>query len=80
MTVKEKIEKKKARLQMYYAAEEAILGGAQSYSMGSRTLTRASLSEIKGMISSLEEEIDALEKQMNGRKARKAFAVIPRDF
>ncbi len=80
MTIQEKIKKKKTRLDMYYAAEQAILGGAQSYSMGTRTLTRANLSEIKNMIDTLEDEIDQLEKQQSGRKPRKAFGVVPRDF
>ena len=47
LSLKEKLERKKKRLEMYYKAEEAILGGAQSYSLGSRNLTRANLSEIR---------------------------------
>lgn len=71
------IERKKARLEMYYAAEEAILGGAQSYTIGSRSLTRANLSEIDAMIDKLETEIGVLEA---GKKPRKAFGVTPRDI
>lgn len=80
MVNREKLKKKRERLQLYYAAEEAILGGAQSYSMGSRSLTRANLADIKAMIVSLEDEIEQLEKQAAGRKPRKAFGVVPRDF
>ncbi|RDY28646.1 DUF6148 family protein [Lachnotalea glycerini] len=80
MTVKEKISKKKVRLEMYYTAEETILGGAQSYSMGTRSLTRANLAEIRNMISVLEDEIQELENLEKGKKPRKAFAVVPRDF
>lgn len=80
MRAKEKLERKKNRLEMYYKAEEAILGGAQSYSLGSRNLTRANLSEIRKMIDQLEEEIEQLVATVNGRKPRKAFAVVPRDF
>ena len=42
---------------MYYQAEEAILGGAQSYSLGSRSLTRANLAEIRKTIDELEDEV-----------------------
>ena len=80
MTIAEKIEKKKARLELYYTAEEQILGGAQSYTLGSRSLTRANLSEIKQMIDTLEDEIAELEGLEAGKKPRKAVAVIPRDF
>ena len=45
-----RLEEYKARLEMYYQAEEAILNGAQSYSLGSRNLTRANLSEVRQMI------------------------------
>lgn len=80
MTIKEKISRKKNRLDMYYAAEEAILGGAQSYSMGSRSLTRANLADIKSMIDILEKEIGELENIRSGKRPRKAFAVVPRDI
>jgi hypothetical protein len=71
------IERKKARLDLYYAAEEAILSGAQSYQIGSRTLTRANLRTIETMIKKLEAEVGVLE---DGRKPRKAFGVTPRDI
>ena len=57
----------KNRLEMYYQAEEAILGGAQSYSVGSRSLTRANLSEITAKIKELEKEKANLESMLNGR-------------
>lgn len=40
------------RLKMYLEAEKAVLSG-QSYTIGERTLTRASLSEIRDAIDSL---------------------------
>ena len=80
MRTREKLERKKKRLEMYYQAEEAIIGGAQSYSLGSRNLTRANLSEIRKMIDQLEDEVERLEAAVSGRKPRKAFAVVPRDF
>ena len=80
MREREKLERKKIRLEMYYKAAEATVGGAQSYSLGSRNLTRANLSEIRKMIDQLEDEIDQLAAKVSGRKPRKAFAVVPRDF
>lgn len=79
-TIAERLKRKRSRLEMYYAAEEAILAGAQSYSIGSRTMTKANLSEVRKMIDTLETEIDELEKQQTGKKPRKAFSVVPRDF
>lgn len=80
MYTKEKLQRKKKRLEMYYQAEEAILGGAQSYSMGSRSLTRANLTEIRNTIDRLENEIEQLEAVAKRRSPRKAIAVVPRDF
>lgn len=69
----------KERLELYIKAEAAILEGAQSYSIGSRNLTRADLSEIRKMISTLEDGIDELEAELSGGSRRKCIRVIPRD-
>lgn len=61
-----KIDILKQRLQMYLDAEAAILAGAQSYSIGSRSLTRANLSEIQSMIDQLSDQIDSLEGYQRG--------------
>lgn len=79
-TIEQRIDRKKKRLEMYYQAEEAILGGAQSYSLGSRSLTRANLSDIRNMIDQLEKELSELEAKASGKHPRKAFSVVPRDF
>lgn len=80
MYTKEKLQRKKKRLEMYYQAEEAILGGAQSYSLGSRSLTRANLAEIRKTIDELEDEVEQLEAVASRRSPRRAIAVVPRDF
>lgn len=46
-----------ARYALYLAAEAAIVGGAQSYSIGNRTLSRADLDVLR-------KEIDLLEKKL----------------
>lgn len=78
--IRERLQIKRDRLALYLKAEEAILDGAQSYTIGSRQLSRASLADIRSEIRKLEDDIASLEAQLEGRKPRKAFAVLPRDF
>lgn len=47
------------RLALYKAAERAILEGSQEYQIGKRRVTRASLSEIRAEIVSLESRLAA---------------------
>lgn len=75
-----RLNRLKLRLDMYYEAEEAILGGAQSYKMGTRELTRAQLSNIKDMIAYLEKEIAAEQSKQSGKGRNRTFGIIPRDF
>lgn len=69
----------KSRYEMYLKAEAAILEGAQAYSVGTRTLTRANLADIRNMLSTLESGIDELEVKLAGGGRRKCVRVIPRD-
>lgn len=73
---KERLERYKNRLDMYYSAEEAVLLN-QEYRMGTRSLKRADLSTIREAIKDLENQIIALEA--TGGK-NKAGRFIPRDF
>jgi hypothetical protein len=66
------------RLQQYLDCESAILSGAQEYSIGSRRLTRADLSEIAEMIRYLEREIANEEAKANGRGRNRVIGIIPR--
>ena len=70
------LEMKKARLGKYYIAEEKILN-SQSYSLESRTLTRANLKEVQTMIQKLEGEVAALEA--HGSTKRRVRRVVPMD-
>jgi len=54
------LERAEKRLDLYYKAEEAILSG-QEYSLGTRKLRRADLSDVQSMIRTLEKEIKSLE-------------------
>ena len=81
--IEEKIKTKKDRLSSYYAREKEMLnGGVQSYGVGTRNLTRynTDLSAIRKAIKELEDEIAELEGLLNGRKPRKAYGVVPRDW
>lgn len=69
MTKKEALQK---RLELYIEAEQKILLGAQNYTIGSRTLTRADLGTIRKAIDDLAAQLDALELK-GGRQKRVTF-------
>ena len=66
------------------AAREAytalLSGQVQSYTIGSRNLTRLDLAQLKKEIDALEKEIDDLTAEMSGKKRRRALGVVPRDW
>lgn len=69
------LDQKKKRLQRYYEAEEKILN-SQSYSLGSKQLTRADLSKVQSMIAKLEAEITSLEERGTAkRRCRRALPI-----
>lgn len=70
------LEMKKRRLELYYEAEEKVLN-SQSYTLGSKTLTRADLASIQNMIKKLEGEISLLEKY--GTTKRRSVRIVPVD-
>ena len=80
---KERLQKRidytEKALDEYYKAEIAIVGGAQSYSVGSRSLTRASLAEIRKAINDLENLLNNLKSQLNGRGRNLMIKGVPRD-
>lgn len=74
-----RLEMLQTRQDAYIAAEAAILGGAQSYAIGSRNLTRANLMEVRAAISDLEMQIASEKNRANGGRIR-TIGVIPRDI
>ena len=70
------LEIKKNRLKRYYEAEEKVLN-SQSYTLGSKTLTRADLTSIQNMIKKLEGEISSLEQY--GTTKRRSVRIVPVD-
>ena len=71
-----KLDELRERLALYRKAEKKILQG-QSYTLGSRQLTRASLSSVQKMIDQLENKIDALEQR--GTTKRRLLRGVPVD-
>lgn len=84
MTGKEKLEKKKERLELYYKREKLMLSarGIQSYGTGSRNIERynTELSKVQEAIKVLENEIEELETVLEGKSTRKAAAVVICDW
>lgn len=73
----------RSRLTLYLNREaEMLSGGVQSYSIGSRNLTRynTDLSAIRDTIKQLKQEIAELEAELAGGKPRRAVGVVPRDW
>ncbi len=74
--MEEKKRRLQKRLQLYEEAEERILAG-QSYTIGSRSLTRANLADVQKMISSLASQIASIDANAGKRKVAR---IIPRDY
>jgi len=78
----------RARLEFWREAlkklREAYLalldGGAKSYRIGTEELTRLDLTSLAKRIEDAEAKVDELETLVDGRKARKSFAVVPHDW
>lgn len=76
-----RLDFRKKALEAARAAYVALLEGqAQSYSIGSRNLTKFDLPKLKEEITSLEKEVDGLSAMLNGGKRRKAAGIVPRDW
>jgi len=75
----EKLARTQARLAVYYDAELAVLSG-QAYTIGTRSLTRASLPTIREQIDNLENRVDELKSQSEGNGLRKTYRITPRDL
>ena len=55
-------------------------GGVKSYTIDDRQLTRFDLPDLKNAIEQMDDEVDELEAQLKGRRPRKAFGIVPRDW
>ena len=82
-SIRERLIRVTQRLDAYYAAELAILSGAQEYSIGSRSLRRGDLDTIRKEIEALEKQKDELETALatcSSPNKRKTVRVLFRDL
>lgn len=78
----------KARLQFWKTALEKLQaayialidGGVQSYTIDDRSLTRFDLPKLKAEIKEAEQKIAEYTALLRGRKPRKAFGIVPKDW
>lgn len=79
--LKARIAFKKSALEKLRAAYIALIdGGVKSYTIDDRTLTRFDLKDLKDEIEETEKELDELEALLEGKRPRKAFGVVFRDW
>lgn len=55
-------------------------GGVQSYTIDDRTLTRFDLPDLLREIKEAEKKVDELTAISGGKKPRKAFGIVPRNW
>ncbi len=72
------LKRAKTHLEAWLDAELAI-STAQSYSMGSRTLTRANLPEVRKQIDYWRNQVSQLEMQASGKRMRRTKQFVPID-
>lgn len=73
------IEIAKEHLDIWLEAEIIVATG-QSYTIGSRTLTRANLNEIRKTIDYWENKVSAIEKSNKNNGRNRILRVVPRDL
>ena len=66
------------KLQTAYVA--LLEGGAKSYTINDRQLTKLDLPDLLKQIEEAEKKVDELEALLEGRSRRKAVGVIPREW
>lgn len=76
-----KLEFHKSSLEKLREAYIALVdGGVQSYTIGSRSLSKLDIAKIKEEIKYHEKEISGLEAELSGGRRRKAVGIVPRDW
>lgn len=66
------------KLQKAYLA--LIDGGVKSYTIDDRSLTRFDIDKLREEIHAEENRVDELTAMLKGKKPRKAFGVVPRNW
>ncbi|MGM9640370.1 MAG: hypothetical protein ACI3V3_03290 [Faecousia sp.] len=79
--LKESLAFWKSALSKLRAAYLALLdGGVKSYTIDDRQLTRFDLPDLQEEMAAAEKKVNELNALLSGRRSRKAFGVIPRDW
>lgn len=81
-------EELNSRLEFHKSARDAaqtaylalLNGQVQSYSIGSRNLTKLDLTKLREEINYHQKEINGLTDELNGRRRRRAVGIVPRDW
>ena len=69
----------KQHLQAWLSAELAVTA-AQRYAIGTRSLTKANLAEIREQVKFWQNEVAKLENMERGRGRNRAYRFVPRDL
>jgi hypothetical protein len=81
--IQTELTRTRERLDLYLKREADMLGdGVQLYTIGSRNLQRyqTTLSSVQAEIDRLQKKVDQLEAELAGGTARRAVGIIPRDW
>jgi len=79
--IKTKLTFWETALEKMQAAYLALVeGGVKSYTIDDRQLTRFDIPDLLKQIEEAEKRIEELYALLEGRKSRKAFGVVPRDW
>ena len=71
----------KSALEAAQTAYIALLNGqVQSYTIGSRNLTKFDLTKLREEMAYHQKEVDAITAELNGQKRRRAVGIVPRDW
>ncbi len=57
-----------------------VEGGVKSYTIDDRELTRFDIPELLEQMEAAERKIDELSAALEGKRPRKAFGILPRDW
>lgn len=79
-----RLERRRKRLEeqlerLYGLMESMASGRAQSYTIGSRSITYRTIGEVQDAIDAAESKLEDVEAQLSGHR-RCAVAVIPKDW
>ncbi|MGN0444236.1 MAG: hypothetical protein ACI4F5_06460 [Acutalibacteraceae bacterium] len=79
--IKKRVAYLKNRAEKIEAALDALIdGGAQSYTIDDRTVTKFDITKLEDELEKTYSKLDELESRLHGKKSRKAVGAVPRDW